>query len=191
MEWIQRNPKKAVALSALLVLCLIALVWALSGSGDDSSDSPTLGGPALATPTTTPSQHLTVLPTPSGIPTSVGGVMQGLDSSGNGAFTKSFGTGSSKSLPKHHVVVKAVSDGQMMGVGWWIPFADGERKGGEKGPGRTFDHGDTTYGDADLARILAYGGPTSKTTSCMILVDGKVTERQTAKGPYGQVFCQG
>jgi hypothetical protein len=191
MEWIQRNPKKAVALSALLVLCLIALVWALSGSSDDSSDSSTLGGPALATPTTTPSQHLTVLPTPSGIPTSVGGVMQGLDSSGNGAFTKSFGSGSSKSLPKHHVVVKAVSDGQMMGVGWWIPFADGERKGGEKGPGKTFDHGDTTYGDADLARVLAYGGPTSKRTTCMIIVDGKVTEKQTAKGPYGQVFCQG
>ena len=48
MEWIQRNPKKAVALSALLVLCLVALVWALSGSNDDPSDSSTLGGPALA-----------------------------------------------------------------------------------------------------------------------------------------------
>jgi len=192
MEWIQRNPKKAVALSALLVLCLVLLVWGLTGGGDDSPDSsPTLGGPSLATPTATPSQHLTVLPTPSGMPTSVDGVMQGLNSSGKGAFTKSFGTGSSKSLPKHHIVVKAVSDGEMMGVGWWIPFADGERKGGEAPKSKTFSHSDTTYGDADLGRILAYGGPTSKTTTCMIVVDGKVTEKQTAKGPYGQVFCQG
>jgi hypothetical protein len=121
----------------------------------------------------------------------VNGVMQGLDSSGNGAFTKGFGTGSAKSLPKHHVVVKAVSDGPMMGVGWWIPFADGERKGGDSSKSKTFSHSDVTYGDADLARVLAYGGPYSKRTWCTVVVDGKVTERQEAKGPYGQVFCQG
>ena len=191
MEWIQRNPKKTVALSALLVLCLVLLVWGLSGGGDSADSTPTLGGPSLATPTTTPSEHLTVLPTPSGLPTSVGGVMQGLDSSGNGVFTESFGSGSAKSLAKHHVVVKAVSDGVMMGVGWWIPFANGARKGGEVPKSTTFSHSDTTWGDSDLARILAYGGPNSKKTTCYVIVDGKVTEKETAEGPYGQVFCQG
>lgn len=189
MEWIQRNPRKAVALAALIVVGVLGIIWASSG-GDDSPESETLGGPALATPTATPSQRLTVLPTPSAVPTSIGDVLAGLDSSA-GAFGTNPGSGTSKSLPKHRVVVKAVSDGQIMAVGWWIPFANGERTGGEVPKSKTFSHGDTTYGSSDLARILAYGGPESRHTSCMVLVDGKVTEKQTAEGPYAEVFCQG
>jgi hypothetical protein len=189
MEWIQRNPKKTVGLAALAVLVVVIIVWGTSG-GSDSGKS-TLGGPPLATPTATPSDKLTVLPTPSAVPTTVGSVLQGLDGNGNGAFTADFGQGSSKSLPRHSVSVDAGSDGPMMAVGWWIPFADGDRKGGAKGPGRSYHHSDHTYGDADLARILAYGGPYSRKTWCTVTVDGKVTERQQAKGPYAQVFCQG
>ncbi len=190
MEWIQRNPKKTVGLSALAVLVVVVLVWGMSGGSDPRGS--TLGGPPLATPTATPTHQLTVLPTPSAVPTSVGSVLQGLDGSGNGSFTSSFGAnGSSKSLTSHHVVVKAGSDGPLMAAGWWIPFADGERKGGKKSPGRTYQHADHTYGDSDLARILAYGGPTSRNTWCTVTVDGKVTERQQAKGPYAEVFCQG
>lgn len=189
MEWIRRNPKKAVALAALIVVCVLGIVWVSSG-GDDSPESETLGGPALATPTATPSERLTVLPTPSAVPTSIGDALAGLEAS-DGAFGINPGSGSSKSLPKHHVVVKAVSDGELMAVGWWIPFANGPRKGGEAPKSKTFSHGDTTYGSSDLARILAYGGPNSRHTTCTVLVDGKVTEKQSAEGPYAEVFCQG
>ena len=191
MEWIQRNPKKTVGLSALAVLVVVMLVWGITG-GSDSPQKSTLGGPPLATPTATPTDQLTVLPTPSAVPSTVGSLLDGLGGSGNGAFTSSFGAnGSSKSLTRHRVVVKAGSDGPLMAAGWWIPVADGARKGGKKNPGRTYEHSDHTYGDSDLARILAYGGPYSRNTWCTVTVDGKVTERQHADGPYAEVFCQG
>jgi hypothetical protein len=190
MEWIQRNPKTAVALSALAVLVVILIVWGSSGSGK-SDDDPTLGAP-LATPTTTPTHELSDLPTPTAPSTQSSDVLKALESDGKGSFSSSFNAhGSAHGLPRHHVTVTAQSDGPMMGVGWWIPFADGERKGGDSSKSKTFSHSDVTYGDADLARVLAYGGPYSKRTWCTVVVDGKVTERQEAKGPYGQVFCQG
>lgn len=188
MEWIRRNPKSAAGLAALMALLLVVLVWGLGGSDSPGEDEPTLGAP-LGTPTPTRAP-LTVLPTPSGVPTSVDEMLNAFPSgaSTSGAFGAS---GSSKSLTRHRVTVTARSDGPMMAVGWWIPFADGERKGGEKGPGRSYQHSDGTYGDADLARVLAYGGPNSRRTWCTVTVDGKVTERQEADGPYAQVFCQG
>jgi hypothetical protein len=190
MEWIQRNPKKTVALSALAVLVVVVLVWGMAGGSGSPQSEPTLGGSALATPTATPTHTLSVLPTPSAVPTSVGQVLNAMPAAGGAA--DSFGAGgSSKSLTRHHVVVTAQSDGPMMAVGWWIPFADGDRKGGKKAPGRTFSHADGTYGDGDLARILAYGGPYSTKTWCTVTVDGKVTDRQQARGPYAEVFCQG
>jgi hypothetical protein len=191
MEWIQRNPKATVGLSALAVLVVVIIVWGTSG-GSGSPDKSTLGGPPLATPTATPTNKLTVLPTPSAVPTSVDSLLQGLQGDGNGAFASGFGgSGSSQSLPRHFVSVAAGSDGPMMAVGWWIPYADGERKGGTKAPGRSFRHSDHTYGVADVARILAFGGPYSRNTWCTVTVDGKVTDRQEADGPYAKVFCQG
>ena len=189
MEWIQRNPKKAAGLSGLAVLVVIMLVWAIAGGSDEPGKS-TLGGAPLATPTATPTHELSVLPTPTAPGTS--DVLKALESDGKGSFSSTFNAGgSAHGLTKHKVTVTAQSDGPMMGVGWWIPFANGERKGGDASKSRSFSHSDTTYGDADLARVLAYGGPYSKRTWCTVVVDGKVTERQEAKGPYGQVFCQG
>jgi hypothetical protein len=192
MEWIQRNPKKAVGLSALVVLVVVVLVWGMSGSGTPSAE-PTLGGSGLATPTATPTHVLSALPTPSAVPTSSTDVMQALAAAGSGTSeSQLFGaSGSSHGLTPHHVVIAAQSDGPLMAVGWWIPFADGTRKGSDTSGSKTFSHADRTYGDNDLARILAYGGPNSKKTWCTITVDGKVTERQQAQGPYAEVFCQG
>jgi hypothetical protein len=194
MEWIQRNPKKAVGLSALAVLVVIMVVWGMSGGSGSPSAEPTLGGPSLATPTATPSHKLTALSSPSAtaVPTTQSALMAALENGGGSATSTAFGHGSSSHLAHHNVVVRAGSDSEMMAVGWWIPFADGERKGGDGSKPRTFRHADSTWGDpGTLARILAYSGPFSKKTWCTITVDGKVTERQEAPGPYAQVFCQG
>jgi hypothetical protein len=187
MEWIQRNPKKTVGLAALAVLVVVIIIWGTSG-GSDSGKS-TLGGPPLATPTATPSDKLTAFPTPSDLPSSASDVMQALASFD--AQHSAFGDGSSSSLSHHRVVVAAGSDGPMMAVGWWIPLADGKRQGADTSKSKTFRHSDTTWGDGDLARILAFGGPYSRTTWCTVTVDGRVTERQEAKGPWSRVFCQG
>lgn len=190
MEWIQRNPKKAAGLSALAVLFVIVLVWGMSGGSGTPSGGPTLGGAPLATPTATPTRELSALPTPSAPPTSVNDVMQALTATG-AAAPGSGGFGSAHSLNRHRVTVTAHSDAPLLAVGWWIPFADGERTGSDQSGSSNYTHSDSTYGDTDLARILAYGGPFSKRTWCTVTVDGKVTERQEAAGPYAQVFCQG
>jgi len=192
MEWIQRNPRKTAGLAALgLLFVLVVLRGVLSGPGHASTD-PTLG-PSLAVPTTTPTGIPNALSSPSAVPTSTSDVMQALAAAGSAeAKGELFGAGgSAKGLTPHHVVIAAQSDGPLMAVGWWIPLADGVREGSDTSGSRSFSHGDRTYGDSDLARILAYGGPYSKTTTCTVTVDGKVTDRQSAKGPYAKVFCQG
>jgi len=186
MEWIQRNPKTTIGLSALAVLVVVILVWGMTGGSGDKS---ALGTP-LATPTATPTHRLTVLPTPSATPSSVSGLMQALSASDGSQFG-TFGDGSTQSLTRHRVTVSAGSDGPMMAIGWWIPLADGPRKGSDTSKSRSFHHSDVTWGDGDLARVLAFGGPYSLKTWCTVTVDGRVTERQEAKGPWARVFCQG
>ena len=91
MEWIRRNPKKAGGLSVLAVVCLVVLVWGLTGGSGKQADEPaTLGLPSpLATPTQTPSRSLNGLPTPSGTPTSVSQVLSGFPSAGTATAEQS------------------------------------------------------------------------------------------------------
>jgi hypothetical protein len=189
MEWIQRNPKKTVGLSALAVLVVVILVWGMSGGG--SPDKSTLGGPPLATPTAMPSHRLTVLPTPSAVPSAVGEVVDGFPSGGLGSSSGIGGGGYDKSLPRHRVVITAGSPDGMLGVGWRIPLGDGPRSGTMKSPGRSFQHSTVTYGEPDYAQLYAYVGPNASKVWCTVLVDGRVTDHRIATGPWGQVFCQG
>lgn len=192
MEWIQRNPKKAVALSALAVLVVVIIVWGASSRSDTPAAEPTLGLPSPALPTTTPTRKLTALPTPSASPTSVGDAIAGFPSSGMGiAAAGGAGTGFSNGLPRHRVVISAGSDGPLGGVGWRVPTADGDRVGRDTAPGSSFSHTSTAYGPPDYAQLYTYVGPESSKVWCTVTVDGKVTDHQEAKGPWGQVFCQG
>ena len=187
MEWIQRNPKKAAGLAGLLVLVLVVLVW--GGTRSHGKKEPaTLGGPTLATPTLTPGGLLTGAP--SAVPTSQSGVFDALNAQGASAGFGAFGHGSVANLAKHHVVLTAGSNGPLMAVGWWIPLADGQRKGSDTSHSRTFRHADTTYGDRDFAQLLAFGSSTSRRTWCTITVDGKVVDHQEGRGPWARVFCR-
>ena len=174
MEWIRRNPKKAGGLSTLAVVCLVVLVWGLTGGSGTQVDEPsTLGLPSpLATPTRTPSRSLNGLPTPSGTPTSVS-------------------SGGVNGLPAHSLVISAGSDGPLLGVGWRIPTADGKRAGKDTSYQKSFRHATTVYGRPDYAQLYTRVGPDSSHVWCTVTVDGKVTERQEAHGPWGAVFCQG
>ena len=189
MEWIQRNRKKAAGLAGLVVVVVLVLVWGASRSGSPKQPA-TLGGPGLATPTATPGGLLTGLPDPSAVPTSQSGVLDALAAQGASVGSSSFGHGSVKSLTKHHVTIAAGSDGPLMAVGWWIPLADGQRKGSDTSHAKQFSHSDTTYGDGDWAQLLAFGSSTSKKTWCTITVDGKVVDHQEGQGPWVRVFCQ-
>ena len=192
MEWIQRNPKKAIALAALAVLVVVVLIRGMSGGSGSPSTEPILSGPSLATPTTTPTHRLTVLPTPSGTPTSIGSVMSGFPASGMGGIAPGMaGNGLSNGLPPHRVVIAAGSDGPLLGVGWRIPTADGGRSGKDTSYRSSFRHVATAYGKPDYAQLYTMVGPDSTHVWCTVTVDGRVTERQDARGPWSQVFCQG
>lgn len=194
MEWIQRNPKKAAGLSALAVLCVVILVWGMtSGGASQPSAEPTLGVPGtLSTPTATPSRSLTVLPAPSGTPTSVGAAIKGFPSAGMGSIGPGLlGSGGANGLPPHRVVIEAGSDGPLLGVGWRIPTANGPRKGKDLSYKNWFRHSTTAYGKPDYAQLYTRVGPDSSVVWCTVTVDGKVTEREEAHGPWGGVFCQG
>jgi hypothetical protein len=197
VEWIRRNPKAAAGLSGLAVLCAVILVWGMSGGSRSASADPTLGGPSLAVPTITPHRApLTGLASPSGTPTSMAGGMAGFSSSGFSSSGSSAGSGLGgpgfhDGLPPHHIVISAGSDGPLLGVGWKMPTADGPRSGKDLSGRRTFRYSTTVYGKPDYAQLYTYDGPESSTIWCTITVDGKVTEHQVAKGPWGQVFCQG
>ena len=194
MEWIRRNPKKAGGLSTLAVVCLVVLVWGLTGGSGTQVDEPsTLGLPSpLATPTRTPSRSLNGLPTPSGTPTSVSQVLSGFPSAGMGALGPGLvGSGGVNGLPAHSLVISAGSDGPLLGVGWRIPTADGKRAGKDTSYQKSFRHATTVYGRPDYAQLYTRVGPDSSHVWCTVTVDGKVTERQEAHGPWGAVFCQG
>lgn len=190
MDWFRRNPKEAAGLSALAVLCLVVLVWGVAG-GRRASEPSTLGRPApLATPTKSPTRALGGLATPSGSPTPVGQMVGSFPSTamGEAGFA---GTGFDRGLKPHHIVITAESDGPLAGVGWQMPTADGPRGGKDAVGQRSFRHEATVYGGPDYAQLYTFDGPNSSWVSCTITVDGKVTDHQVAKGPWGQVFCRG
>ena len=188
MEWIRRNPKSAVALSALVVLCMIVLVWGMSGGSGRPSADATLDGPTLPAPSST----LTVLPSPSGTATSASGALTDFPAAGMGGLGPGLaGSGMNSGLPAHRVVIAAGSDGPLLGVGWRIPTADGARGGTNRSYKSSFRRAATAYGRPDYAQLYTRVGPDSSEVWCTVTVDGRVVERQVARGPWGQVFCQG
>jgi hypothetical protein len=194
MEWIQRNPKAAIGVSALAVLCVVILVWGMSGGSGTSSAEPTLA--PLATPTATPSHKLTVLPSPTVAPTgkatSISDVLNGFPSTGMGEIPPGMlGSGGDYGLPPHRVVISAGSDGPLLGVGWKIPTADGKRGGKDLSYKKSFSHATTAYGRPDYAQLYTRVGPDSSRVWCTVRVDGVVTEHEEGHGPWSAVFCQG
>lgn len=192
MDWFRRNPTKAAGLSALAVLCLVVLVWDFAGGSGRTAGSSTLGAPApLATPTTSPTRSLAGLATSSGSPTPIGQVVGGGGAASGTGATGIPGTGFDRGLTPHHVVITAESDGPLAGVGWQMPTADGPRGGKDAVGQRSFRHEATVYGTPPYAQLYTFDGPHSSWVSCTVTVDGKVTDHQVAKGPWGQVFCRG
>jgi len=193
MEWIQRNPKKTIALAALAAIVVVIIVWGASGGSSEARTTPPADeSTALAFPTTTPSRSLTALPTPSGTATSISSIVNGFPSAGMGTIGPGLlGSGGANGLPPHSVVIQAGSDGPLLGVGWRIPTADGARQGKDLSYKSSFRHATTAYGKPDYAQLFTRVGPKSSVVWCTVTVDGKVTEREEAHGPWGGVFCQG
>jgi hypothetical protein len=189
MEWIRQNPKSAVAVGVIAVLCVVILGWGVTG-GSDSARSETLGGPGLATPTATPDRSLAVLPTPSPSTAVLGPRAAG---GAGGAMNLPGLPGGSlfKNLPRHRLHLHVTSEGPIGTVGWFIPTSLRKLSGIDKNVGHVWDLETIVYGNPDYARVWLQAGGRGYPITCTITVDGAVTEQRATDGPYAKRMCQG
>lgn len=185
MEWIRRNPKTAIALSALAVLCVVVLAFSLGKGSPSSAEDPILGGPGLTDPT--PGQPLTGLPSPSATPTGQAGLSQ-LDAlMAQGAAGGAAGT--SHSLERHDVELIAGADQGLAAIGWRMPHAVGATGGVAKAPGKYWKLDKVNLGMPPWIGLYTYVGEWRGKLWCTVKVDGKVVSHEEAHGPWGSVYC--
>jgi hypothetical protein len=101
------------------------------------------------------------------------------------------GEGGTKELPRHSVVLTVTSAAPIGVVGYVVPTSTDRSSGTAKGVGTSWSLSTTAYGDPDYAQLFAQAGPGGNPVTCTITIDGRVTERRSTDGPYGQLFCQG
>lgn len=193
MNLVWRHPLVVIAAAVGAVLLVVVLMLVGLGGGDSES--------ARATPTTT------ATPTPStgggaddeteetsagtGTGTTTGGPRAGAPSRFGGGPSGLGGQGASLSTTTHRVTMSATSDAPIFVLGYLVPTSNDAAYGRVDEPGRSWSRSTTAYGPPDYAQIFLQAGPQATTISCTVTVDGRVTERRTATGPYAQLFCQG
>ena len=101
------------------------------------------------------------------------------------------GHGGSVGLPKIHLKLEVFSEQPIGIVGWQVPTNPDTPSGISRGVGTHWSKTIIAYGRPDYARLFFGAGPTGKPVTCVITVNGKVTERRSTEGPYGQTMCQG
>ena len=180
-----------VVIAAVLAAVALVVVLLLAGLGGGDSDG------ARATPTATPS------PTPSAVDgvdaetdeastgMGTGGSPDGATSSFGGGPGGLAGEGASLSTTTRRLTMSATSDEPIFVLGYQAPTSNDAAYGRVESPGRSWSRSTTVYGPPDYAQIFLQAGPRATTITCTVTVDGRVTDRRTATGPYAQLFCQG
>ncbi|MDQ6523585.1 hypothetical protein RB608_08250 [Nocardioides sp. LHD-245] len=101
------------------------------------------------------------------------------------------GKGGSASLPKIRVRLEVFSKSPIGIVGYQVPTSLTDPSGTVKGVGTRWSLTTIAYGNPDYARLFFGAGPSGTPVTCVITINGKVTERRSTEGPYGQTMCQG
>lgn len=205
MEWIRRRPVVAGVAGAVAVLAVLVLVFVMTSS-KDKVPATSAFDPATAPPSSEPTLPvLTPTPTAPGTPSaaSLNAATQKLFSKTGKGFT----TGGLKSgsfsmpglqggsvyqyLPKHHVVMHVFSPAPIGTIGYIVPTSLHRSSGVVYHVGTGWSLGTTAYGDPDYAQLFMQSDSRGNPITCVITVDGRVTERQTTQGPYARLICQG
>lgn len=184
----------------------LVLVWFLVRDTDQPAPEP---GVAVGLPTPTGEPTVVDLPTPtaSGEPTTAAEVQRaaqrafaefGRGLAGNGgAGASQFnlpgiqGGSIYKYLPKHVVTMRVTSEAPIGTIGYVVPTSLRNSSGVVKNVQNSWSLTTTAYGDPDYAQLFMQAGARGFPITCTITVDGKVTERRSTEGPYGQMICQG
>ncbi|MCW2787042.1 MAG: hypothetical protein JWP74_3559 [Marmoricola sp.] len=206
MEWIRHRPKVAAGLAAVAGVLVVALVWLLVRPTNTPTDpgSESLGAPLPTAPTRSALQDLPTI-SPSASPTTVSGVtsefnkalaqygkgLSGGSSSGTLNMPGLQGGSIYKYLPKHHVVMTVTSQAPIGTIGYVVPTSLDHASGIVKNVQNRWSLGTTAYGQPDYAQLFLQAGARGYPVTCVITVDGHVTERRSTEGPYGQLLCQG
>lgn len=206
MEWFRRRPKVAAAAGVVAALVTLSLIWLLVR--DTDKPSPEDPGVAVGLPSPSADPTLKELPTPtaSAGPSTAAEVQaaaqkafaqfgKGLDSGdfGSGEFNMPGMSGGSiyQNLPRHTITMRVTSEAPIGTVGYVVPTSLRNSSGVVKNVQRSWSLTTTAYGDPDYARLFMQAGARGFPITCTISVDGRVTERRSTEGPYGQMICQG
>ncbi len=157
-----------------------------SGASTEDAQRARLGGDARPseTPTGVPPEGL-----PGGLPT---GATNGREGLGQGDLPPGLaGSGGGVSLPQVRIHLSVTSSEPIGVVGYQIPTSPNRSYGIVKNVGSSWSMSTVGYGRPDYARLFFRAGPSGAPVSCVITVNGRVTERRTTRGPYGAMMCQG
>ncbi len=185
MSWLSRNPLAVMALIVVAVI-LVVLFVPLPNAGDHADAGV---GPA---PTLSPR------PEPEFTKAAEGRSREQVVGERPQGSTMTFegqpgllGEGASSSTRVRDVRLAVTSDEPVWVLGYLVPTSPDRSNGTVRKPGASWSMSTKVYGRPDYAQIFAQAGPRATRISCTVTVDGRVTERRTATGPYAQLFCQG
>lgn len=205
MEWFRRRPKVAAASGVVAALVVLTLIWLMVRDTDKPAPDP---GIAVGLPTPSDQPTIGDLPTATGtpVPTTAAEYQRaaqeafkqfanGLGTSGlsSGQFNMPGMQGGSiyKSLPRHSLTMRITSEAPIGTIGYVVPTSLRHSSGVVKNVQRSWSLTTTVYGDPDYAQLFMQAGARGFPITCTIIVDGRVTERRSTEGPYGQMICQG
>jgi hypothetical protein len=111
---------------------------------------------------------------------------------GNGELPPGLGgDGGGVDIPRFALRVTVTSSEAIRTVGLQVPTSDSHKSRVYQGVGTSWSVQTRVYGKPDYARVFLQAGPSGAAITCVITVDGRVTERRSTSGPYGATMCQG
>jgi len=207
MEWLRGRPKVAAALGIGAAVVVLALIVLLVRS-PSKPDEPSSLGPVIPSATARPDLP-TLTPTPTPTPTStalssadalkayqdklkaLGGSSTGDSSLGGLSIPGIQGGTVYDNPPKHRIDLQVYSEQPIGTIGYVVPTSLKRSSGVVKNAGRSWSLTTYAYGDPKYAELFLQAGARGFPITCVIKVDGKVTEKRSTDGPYGQMVCVG
>lgn len=197
MELLTRHPYVTATVIGVVAVAIALLVPVGGSGGSDDEDRPTarpsVYGPSLGpervaasdddaddaadadadSGTAEGSESVSMGLAPGGLPPGLAGDGQNLD------------------IPYLEVEMIVTSPKPIGAVGYQVPTSPDDQAGIAKNVGTSWKRTMKAWGKPDYAQLFLQAGSSGAPITCIIKVDGKVTEKRTSSGPYAQLFCQG
>lgn len=179
-----------VVLIAVVVLGSL-VAWYVGSRGDDGGDHHATDRTTQASETAEPKRRKKRKNDASAEPQAATDA-PGAGWAGNGELPPGLGgDGGGVDIPRFTLRVSVTSSEAIRTIGLQVPTSEGHKSRVYKGVGTSWSVRTRVYGKPDYARVFLQAGPSGAAITCVISVDGRVTERRSTDGPYGATMCQG